>query len=58
MEEKFSKEIDTKTSISQIKITMNSIISRHDQAEERASEMEDKMEEILHTDNHKKNEYF
>jgi hypothetical protein len=38
-----------KTSINQIKITACSIISRQKQAEERISEIEDKIKKILHT---------
>jgi hypothetical protein len=40
-----------KTSINPIQTTMD--ISKHDQKEERISEMEDKMEELLHANNHK-----
>jgi ArsR family metal-binding transcriptional regulator len=47
-----------KTSINQIKTTVNSIIRKQDQAEEIISELEDKIKEIWHTDNCKeKNEY-
>jgi hypothetical protein len=42
------------TSINQIKTAVVSIISKPDQAEERLSQMEDKIKEILHTDNHKR----
>jgi TolA-binding protein len=38
---------------------MDSIISRQDQTEERISEIEDKMEELVHANNHKeKHEYY
>jgi hypothetical protein len=42
------------TSILQIKATMNSVISRQHQEEERISDMEVKIKEILHSNNHKK----
>jgi hypothetical protein len=46
-----------KSSINQIKNTVDSIISKQDQAEERVSGMEGNMEEILQSDNSKeKNE--
>lgn len=45
------------TSINQIKTAVVSIISKPDQAEERLSQMEDKIKEILHTDNDKKSAY-
>jgi predicted nucleic acid-binding Zn-ribbon protein len=59
--EKFSKEmkimknnqveiLGMKISINQIQTTM---VGRQDQIEERISEMEDKIEELLHTKNHK-----
>jgi TolA-binding protein len=40
-------------SINQLQTTMDSVISTQDQTEERISEMEDKIEELLHTNNHK-----
>jgi allophanate hydrolase subunit 1 len=63
MEEKFSKEteiinnnqveiIEMKTSLNQIQITMDSVISRQDQVE-RMSEMKDKTKELLHVNKHK-----
>jgi TolA-binding protein len=45
--------LEMKTSINQIQTTMGSIISRQDQTEERISEMEDKIGELLHASNHK-----
>jgi TolA-binding protein len=45
--------LEIKNSINQIKTTEDNIISRQDQAEERISKMEDKIEEILHTDSQK-----
>jgi hypothetical protein len=42
-----------RTSINQTKTTVDTIISRQDQTEEKISEMEDKVREIMHTDNHK-----
>jgi TolA-binding protein len=41
-----------KTSINQIQTTVDNIISRQDKTEERISQMEDKIEELLHTNNH------
>jgi hypothetical protein len=56
--EKKVETLELKNLINQIKTTVDSTISRQDQTEERLSEVENKIEEILHTDNHKdKNEY-
>jgi TolA-binding protein len=46
--------LEMKTSINQIKFTVDRIISRQDQAEEGISEMKDKIEELLHTITKKK----
>jgi hypothetical protein len=51
MEEKYSKEMITL--IKQIKNIAGSIVSRQYQTKERISDMEDKIEKILHADNHK-----
>jgi TolA-binding protein len=50
--------LEMKTLINHIKNTVDSIISRQDQTEERISEMADKIKELLHVNYHKgKNEY-
>lgn len=47
-----------KISVKQLKTTVNCIISRQDQTEEKVSEMENRIEETFHIDYHKgKNEY-
>jgi TolA-binding protein len=45
--------LEMKTSTSQIQTTVDSIISRKDQTEERISEIEEKIKELLHTNHHK-----
>jgi hypothetical protein len=45
--------LEVKTSINQIQITMDSIISRQDETEERIWEMETTIEEVLHVNSHK-----
>jgi DNA-binding ferritin-like protein len=67
MDEKFNKDteilkkmemLEIKNCINQIKITMESIINRLDQAEDRVSGIEDKVEEILYSESSKeKNKY-
>jgi hypothetical protein len=47
-----------KASINQIKTTIDSIISRQDQLEERIPEMEDKSKGILHKDNRKERDEY
>jgi hypothetical protein len=50
--------LEMKISINQIKTTVDIIISRQDEAEERISETENKIEDVLHVNNHKeKNAY-
>jgi hypothetical protein len=44
--------LEMKNLINQIKMIEDSILSRQNQAEERISEMEDKIKEILCTDNY------
>jgi chromosome segregation ATPase len=64
MEEKFSKEmkimknnqvemLKMKTSINQIQAAIDSTTSGQDQTEERISELEKQVEELLHANNHK-----
>jgi hypothetical protein len=45
----------TKTSINQIKLRVDSVISRQNQTEEKMSEMEDKIEGLVHVNNQKEN---
>jgi hypothetical protein len=44
---------EMKTSVNQIQIIVSSIISRKDRREERIPDMENKLTEILHTNNYK-----
>jgi hypothetical protein len=45
--------LEMKTSINQMQTTINNIITRQEQTEERISEMEDDVEWQLHISNHK-----
>jgi hypothetical protein len=53
---KKSRNVRNGNLINQIKITVDSVISRQYQTEERISEMEDKIKEILHITTKTKNE--
>jgi hypothetical protein len=48
--------LEIKSSINHIRKTVGSIVYRQDQAEERISWIEDKIKEILYSDNNEKNE--
>jgi hypothetical protein len=50
---KKSRNVRNENLMNQIKNRVDGIISRQGQAEERISELEDKIKVILHTDNHK-----